>query len=57
MMDVDIVPARELGGHGGEYLGVRMLNPTERLIGEDDSESERVVVSVALPYGYLVSRP
>ena len=56
VMDVDVVPARELAGHGLVDRRIRMFDAAERLVGEDDSEPERVVVGVALPHRDLVAR-
>ena len=53
-VDVDVVPARELALHPAVDRGVGMLDAAERLIGENDAESESVVGCVALPHGDLV---
>jgi hypothetical protein len=48
-VDVDVVPAGELGLHPPVNRGVGVLDAAESLVGEDDAEPERVVSGVALP--------
>ena len=56
VVNVDVVPARELPRHRPVDCGVRMLDAAERLVREDDAKAERVVRRVALPHGDLVGR-
>jgi hypothetical protein len=56
VVHVDVVPAGEVPLHLGEHLWIGVLDPAERLVGEDDAEPEGVVRSVALPDGHLVAR-
>src|SRR5262249_6901452 len=51
------VPASEIPLHLGEHHRVGVLDPAERLVGEHDPESERVVGGIALPQVYLVTGP
>ena len=57
VVDVDVVPARELSLHLVVDDRVGVCDPAERLVGEDDAETEGVVGSVALPHADLVIRP
>ncbi|WP_324277836.1 hypothetical protein [Blastococcus brunescens] len=53
-VDVDVVPPGEVPLHLPEHGRVGVLDAPERLVGEDDPETERVVGGVALPDGHLV---
>ena len=57
VVHVDVVPARELLLHLVVDDRVGVGDAAERLVGEDDTEAERVVGSVALPHGDLVIGP
>lgn len=54
VVHVDVVPARHPLRHRGEHGGVRLLDPTEGLVGEHDAEAERVVRGVLLPHRDVV---
>ena len=56
VVDVDVVPARELPGHRPVDRGVGVLDAAERLVREHHTEPEGVVRGVALPHGDLVAR-
>ena len=56
VMDVDVVPDRKILGESVVEGGVRMLDATERLVGEDDAETECIVRRVSLPDVDLVLR-
>jgi hypothetical protein len=56
VVDVDVVPAGELGRHGRVHGRVGVLDAAERLIGEHHAEAEGVGGRVALPHGDLVLR-
>ena len=56
VMDVDVIPAGELALHRGVDHRIGVLDPAEGLVGEDHSEPESVVWSVALPDRDLVPR-
>ena len=56
VMDVDVVPDRKILGESVVEGGVRMLDATERLVGEDDAETECIVRRVSLPDLDLVLR-
>jgi hypothetical protein len=55
-VDVDVVPDREVLAQALEEGGVGVLDPAERLVGEDNAEAERVVGGVPLPDVDLVLR-
>ncbi len=57
VVDVDVVPARELALHLLVDHRVGVGDASERLVGEHDTEPERVVGGVALPDGDLVVGP
>src|SRR3712207_8645975 len=52
---VDVVPTRELPLHLLVDLEVCVLDASQRLVGEDHSETEGVIRRVALPDGDLVA--
>ena len=56
VVDVDVIPARELAGHRLVNRRVGVLDAAQRLIREHHAEPEGVVVSVALPHGDLMAR-
>ena len=56
VVDVDVVPARELLLHSLEHQRIGVLDSAECLVREHDAEPERVVGGVALPHGDLVGR-
>jgi hypothetical protein len=55
-MHVDVVPDCEVLGEPFVKRGVRVLDPSERLVGEDDAEPKSVVRGISLPYLDLVLR-
>jgi hypothetical protein len=55
VVHVDVVPAGELPLHLAEHLGVGVLDPAQRLVGEHDPEAERVAGRVALPEVHLMA--
>ncbi len=55
VVDVDVIPPGELARHRIMNRGVGVLDAAERLIGEDHTEPEGVVVGVALPHLDLVA--
>ena len=56
VVNVDVVPPRELARHRLVDRRVGMLDAAERLVGEHHAEPERVVIGVALPHRDLVAR-
>src|SRR5579864_3171599 len=55
VMNVDVVPDREIPGEPLEESGVGVLDTSERLVRKHDPESERLVRVVAFPYLDLVA--
>ncbi len=47
VMDVDVVPASEGGGHLRERLGIGTREVVTRRIGEHDAKTERVIHPIA----------
>ena len=56
IVHVDVVPPGELMFHRAIDLDVGVLDAAERLVGEDNAETERVVRGVSLPDGDLMGR-
>jgi hypothetical protein len=54
VVDIDVVPAGELGLHRLVDRPIGMLDPAECLVGEHHTETEGVIGRVALPHGDLV---
>lgn len=56
VQDLDVVPPHELGAQGGVHLRVGVLDPAQRLVGEDDAEAERLVRAPTFVEGDLAVR-
>ena len=56
VVDVDVVPAGEMGGNGGVRLGIGGLKVAKGLLGEDHPPTEGIVRPVALQDGNPVRR-
>ena len=55
VVDVDVVPVREVAGHRVVRLGIGRGEVVLRRVGEDDAEAERILEPVALENGDLVA--
>lgn len=56
VVNVDVIPGREISGELLIESGVGVLDASQRLVGKDDPEPKRVVGSVSLPDLDLVLR-